>query len=143
MNIFQEESTRLRNRLLVLEYEDDYIGPTSFLSEHDASSSSSGSSATLHSREDDHHHSPSTTVTIEYGPMTVATHKRRSADFKVLEQKTRSFEVQVQELKKTLDQEREDHQKSLVEFRMRMHDKCFKLEQEVQAAKARKRTKNG
>ncbi|KAK3804918.1 MAG: hypothetical protein J3Q66DRAFT_393588 [Benniella sp.] len=125
----QEEATRLRNRLLVLEYEDDYIGPSSHFSESDVHTNHSSA------EEDDNNSNPSTMVTIDYGPMTVAAHKRRSGDFKILEQKARSFEAQIQGLKKTIEQEREDHQKALVEFRMRLHDKCVRLEHEAQAAK--------
>ncbi|KAF9939661.1 hypothetical protein BGZ65_009902 [Modicella reniformis] len=67
--------------------------------------------------------------------MTAAVHKRRSGDFKMLEQKARSFEVQIQQLKGSLEKERQDYQKALVEFRMRMQDRCLKLEHEVHAGK--------
>ncbi|KAF9363245.1 hypothetical protein BGX34_004557 [Mortierella sp. NVP85] len=90
----QEEAIRLRNRLLVLEYEGDYIGPSSLFSESDVHTNQSSA------EEDDNNSDPSTMVTIDYGPMTVVAHKRRSGDFKILEQKARSFEAQIRGLKK-------------------------------------------
>ncbi|KAG0033360.1 hypothetical protein BGZ82_006134 [Podila clonocystis] len=112
LKMSQDEVARLRRRLLVLEYEDGYVGPTSLLN-----------------------HDPSASRVPEYGPMTVATHKRRSADFKILEMKALNYEHQLQGMAHTLETERQDHQKDLVEFRMRMHAKVVKLEEEVQAAK--------
>lgn len=67
--------------------------------------------------------------------MTVATHKRRSADFKIMEMKAQNYEHQIQDLVRALETERQGHQKDLVEFRMRMHAKVVKLEEEIQAAK--------
>ncbi|KAI9238349.1 MAG: hypothetical protein BYD32DRAFT_460757 [Podila humilis] len=112
LNTSQEEVARLRRRLLVLEYEDGYIGPTSLLNDD-----------------------PSEPIVPENGPMTVATHKRRSADFKILAMKAQNYEHQIQGLVRALETERQGHQKDLVEFRMRMHTKVVKLEEEVQAAK--------
>ncbi|KAF9402849.1 hypothetical protein BGZ94_004790, partial [Podila epigama] len=108
----KEEVTRLRNRLLVLEYEDGYIGPTSFLSDYTSFSKPP-----------------------EIGPMTVANHKRRSADFKMLEQQIVNYEHKMREFERTLEAERQGHQKEIVDFRLRMHSKVAKLEEQVQAAK--------
>ncbi|KAF9315932.1 hypothetical protein BG003_002524 [Podila horticola] len=112
LNASQDEVARLRRRLLALEYEDGYVGPTSLLNAD-----------------------PSVSRAPENGPMTVATHKRRSADFKILEMTKLNYEHQIQGLARALETERQDHQKDLVEFRMRMHAKVVKLEEEVQAAK--------
>ncbi|KAF8970262.1 hypothetical protein BGZ46_010536 [Entomortierella lignicola] len=138
----RDEVTRLRNRLLILEYEDGYVGPSTFLSEGDITSNSSSNYNGYITNDDNNNdsnnlssHRASTAIAIEQGPMTIATHKRRSADFMVLEKKAQSFEAQVQELKRLLETERQERQRDLVESRMRMHEKCVKLEQEVQAAK--------
>ncbi|KAG0349648.1 hypothetical protein BG005_010848 [Podila minutissima] len=112
LNTSQDEVARLRRRLLVLEYEDGYVGPTSLLND--------GLSAP---------------IAPENSPMTVATHKRRSADFKILEMRAQDYEHQLQGLVRALETERQDHQKDFVEFRMRMHIKVAKLEEEIQAAK--------
>ncbi|KAG0025297.1 hypothetical protein BGZ81_007258 [Podila clonocystis] len=112
LNMSQDEAARLRRRLLVLEYEDGYVGPTSLLNDD-----------------------PSASKVPESGPMTVATHKRRSADFKILETKALNYEHQLQDLTRALETERQEHQKDLIEFRMQMHAKVIKLEEEVQAAK--------
>ncbi|KAG0346623.1 hypothetical protein BG004_001244 [Podila humilis] len=108
----QEEVARLRKRLLVLEYEDGYKGPTSFINDE-----------------------LSLVAEPEHGPMTVASHKRRSNDFNILELKARNCDKRIQELDRALEMERQEHQKDLVDFRMRMHAKVAKLEEEVQAAK--------
>ncbi|KAF9104944.1 hypothetical protein BGX27_009875 [Mortierella sp. AM989] len=145
----REEVTRLRNRLLILEYEDGYTGPNTFLSEGDITSNSSCSNNVYNiSTNDDNNSSKdgngnsnsnsrraSTSVTIGYGPMTIAAHKRRSGDFMTLEKKAQSFEAQVQELQRLLEIEKQDRQRDLMDSRMRMHEKCVKLEQEAQAAK--------
>ncbi|KAF9357892.1 hypothetical protein BGX26_002894 [Mortierella sp. AD094] len=143
LNSSREEVTRLRNRLLILEYEDGYVGPSTLLSEGDITSSSS--SNTGYNINDDNNindgdgsninYRGSTSVTIEYGPISVAAHKRRSGDFMILEKKAQSFEAQVQELKQMLEAEKQERQRDLMDAIMRMHEKCVKLEQEVQAAK--------
>ncbi|KAF9154020.1 hypothetical protein BG015_002106 [Linnemannia schmuckeri] len=126
----QEEATRLRNRLLVLEYEDGYIGPTAFLR---SPTTISTSSSPLDYHNDPHNQC--TTIAIEQGPMTVDTHKRRSGDFRVMEQRAQSFEGQVQELKRTMEKLRQDHCKDLAELRMKLGAKCSKLEHDAHAAK--------
>ncbi|KAF9180860.1 hypothetical protein BGZ50_005868 [Haplosporangium sp. Z 11] len=159
LGISQEEVDRLRSRLLVLEYEDGYVGPSSLLTPPVASTS--GELKTVHDHEEYHrqgqkqHHYQSLISTasgqsyhterntgknthlaaIKYGPMTVENHKRRSTDFRILEQRAQSFERAIQELKRNLETERQSHQRDLVDFRMRMNDKCVILEQQIQAAK--------
>ncbi|KAF8942392.1 hypothetical protein BGZ47_006529 [Haplosporangium gracile] len=130
LHVSQEEVTRLRNRLLVLEYEDGYVGPTAFLHSPTSTATSSSSS--------DYYKDPRnqcTTISIEYGPMTVDTHKRRSGDFRVMEQRAQSFEGQVQELKRAMEKLRQDHCKDLTELRMKLGAKCSKLEHDAHAAK--------
>ncbi|KAF9934208.1 hypothetical protein FBU30_002901 [Linnemannia zychae] len=122
----QEEVTRLRSRLLVLEYEDGYVGPTAFISSTPASPTSSPYYDT---------NNPSTTIAIEHGPITVNSHKRRSGDFKIMEQRAQKFETQVEELKRTMEKERQGFQKDLVELRMKLGARCSKLEHDVHAAK--------
>ncbi|KAI8604882.1 hypothetical protein EDD21DRAFT_365085 [Dissophora ornata] len=126
LNNSQDEATRLRDRLLILEYEDGYVGPSSLLPE---SGNYNLNDDTLSLND------PSTSVMIEYGPMTVASHKRRSGDFKSLEMKAKSLEAQIQILKKALETERQERQTDVVDFKTKMQQKCAKLEQEVQAAK--------
>lgn len=125
----QEEVTRLRNRLLVLEYEDEYVGPTAFLP----------SPTTTSSTSDYNHlsdpHNPCAAIAIEHGPMTVNSHKRRSGDFRIMEQRAQSFEGQVQELKKVMEKLRQDQGKDLAELRMKFEAKSSKLEHDVHAAK--------
>ncbi|KAF9550555.1 hypothetical protein EC957_000229 [Mortierella hygrophila] len=107
----QEEVTRLRNRLLVLEYEDGYVGPTAFLP----------SPTTSFTPDYNHLSDPyihSTTIAIEHGPITVNSHKRRSGDFRIMEQRAQSFEGQVQELKKAMEKLKQDQGKDLAELRM-------------------------
>ncbi|KAG0245596.1 hypothetical protein BG011_002753, partial [Mortierella polycephala] len=159
LGISQEEVDRLRSRLLVLEYEDGYIGPSTFLTPSAATTSdelepnhdheeyrhygqkqhryrssiptASGQNYHTERNTDKHTH----VVAIEYGPITVENHKRRSTDFRVLEQRAQSFEKAIQELKRSLETERQNHQRDLVDFRMRMNEKCVTLEQQIQASK--------
>ncbi|KAI1295892.1 hypothetical protein EDD11_007700 [Mortierella claussenii] len=139
LNTSQAEVHRLRSRLLILEYEDGYIGPSSLLPEGESSLQDADNENDISFYDSiaagPGSDNPSTVVTIEYGPMTVATHKRRSNDFKALQIKAQSFEQQVQELKKLLETEKQDRQRELIDFRMKMNDKCVKLQQEMQAAK--------
>lgn len=123
----QEEVTRLRNRLLVLEYEDGYVGPAAFLP-----------SPTTTSFKSDHLSDPynhCTAIAIEHGPMTVNSHKRRSGDFRILEQRAQSFEGQVHELKRTMEKLRQDQEKDIAELKMKFGAKCSKLEHDFHAAK--------
>ncbi|KAF9132236.1 hypothetical protein BGX30_012725 [Mortierella sp. GBA39] len=125
----QEEVTRLRNRLLVLEYEDEYVGPTAFLS----SPTTTSFAPDYNHLSDPYNHS--TTIAIEHGPITVNSHKRRSGDFRIMEQRAQSFEGQVQELKKAMEKSKQDQGKDLAELRMKFGAKCSKLEHDVHAAK--------
>ncbi|KAF9293204.1 hypothetical protein BGZ88_005666 [Linnemannia elongata] len=120
----QEEVTRLRNRLLVLEYEDGYVGATAFLP-----------SSTSDYNHPGDPYNPCTTIAIEHGPMTINSHKRRSGDFRIMEQRAQSFEGQVQELKRAMEKLRQDQGKELAELRMKFGAKCSKLEHDVHAAK--------
>ncbi|KAG0044264.1 hypothetical protein BGZ83_010496 [Gryganskiella cystojenkinii] len=130
----QEEVKRLRTRLLALEYEDGYVGPTSFLP---ASSDNynPNNNSNVPSRPLANNKYRDSSVTIEMEPMTVTSHKRRSNDFHIMELKAQTFESQVQELMKVLELERQDRHKDFSELKMRMHAQCSKLEHEVQAAK--------
>ncbi|KAG0235229.1 hypothetical protein BGW42_005693 [Actinomortierella wolfii] len=153
----QDEARRLRERLMALEYEDGYTG-SSFNDrttshsedEHDdddydddvddddqvdEDDDIESQRQSRHRRRRSRHHVHGIRLTSEPGPMTLATHKRRSQDFQQLEQRALSYEQRVAELLKQLEQERAEHQQVLVEFRMRMHDKCLKLEEQVQQAK--------
>ncbi|KAF9974164.1 hypothetical protein BGZ73_002472 [Actinomortierella ambigua] len=149
----QDEARRLRERLMVLEYEDDYTGPSQRDGQHQAVSYSEDEEEE-DDYDDDHgvggnddlekqqsrrdrpqrqRRRPG--LTSQPGPMTMATHKRRSHDFQRLEHRLQAYEQQVTALLKQLEQERADHQQVLIEFRMRMHNKCLKLEEQVQQAK--------
>ncbi|KAG0240866.1 hypothetical protein BGW41_006621 [Actinomortierella wolfii] len=153
----QDEARRLRERLMALEYEDGYTG-SSFNDrttshsedEHDdddydddvddddqvdEDDDIESQRQSRHRRRRSRHHVHGIRLTSEPGPMTLATHKRRSQDFQQLEQRALSYEQQVAELLKQLEQQRAEHQQVLVEFRMRMHNKCLKLEEQVQQAK--------
>ncbi|KAF9910724.1 hypothetical protein EC991_005709 [Linnemannia zychae] len=132
----QEEVNRLRNRLLVLEYEDGYVGPTAFLHDSYHLTLATSPSATLSPSSSDYDPmNPSTTIAIEHGPMTVNTHKRRSGDFKVMEQRAQVFEFQVQELKQMMEKQRAGHCQDLAELRAKLGARCTKLEHDVHAAK--------
>ncbi|KAG0279975.1 hypothetical protein BGZ95_011719 [Linnemannia exigua] len=132
----QEEVTRLRNRLLVLEYEDGYVGPTAFLSDSPHNHTLLNSPTASSSSSFDHNPTnPSTTITIEHGPMTVDTHKRRSGDFRLMEQRAQGFEAQVQELKRIMEKERLGYCKDLADLRIKMEARYTKLEHDVHAAK--------
>ncbi|KAF9160549.1 hypothetical protein DFQ26_005396 [Actinomortierella ambigua] len=160
----QDEARRLRERLMVLEYEDDYIGPSQHDRQvhrshsenddddddyYDVDGDSSGDGVVLgdnddlesqqqrHRRRRRHgdHDDGDLQLSSQPGPMTLATHKRRSHDFQRLEHRLNAYEKQVPALLKQLEQERADHQQVLIEFRMRMHNKCLKLEEQVQQAK--------
>lgn len=122
----QEEVTRLRNRLLVLEYEDGYVGATAFLS-----------SSTSDYNHPGDPYNPCTTIAIEHGPMTINSHKRRSGDFRIMEQRAQSFEGQVHELKRAMEKLKQDQGKDLAELRMKFGAKCSKLEHDVHAAKVK------
>lgn len=67
--------------------------------------------------------------------MTVYTHKRRSGDFRIMEQRAQSFEGQVQELKRAMEKLKQDQSKDLADLRMKLGAKCSKLEHDVHAAK--------
>ncbi|KAF9573980.1 hypothetical protein EC968_007666 [Mortierella alpina] len=129
----QEEADRLRSRLLVLEYEEGYHGPSSFLPDDNASDRSSSSIS--HTGSNSSHRGSSVSISIEHGPMTVDTHRRRSADFTLLEQRAQSFEALVQDLRRTLELERQQHQRELKTIRMQSQAKFDKLEHDLQAAK--------
>jgi len=145
LNSSQEEVTRLRNRLVTLEYEDGWVGSSSFLPTNNSNNSneSSSSASSFASAPNEYQSSNSQrsqysdSTTIDVGPMTVATHKRRSQDFHMMELKAQSFEGQVQELMRVLELERKDRQKDFAEFKMRMQAQCSKLEHEAQAAKVK------
>ncbi|KAG0267319.1 hypothetical protein DFQ27_008879 [Actinomortierella ambigua] len=160
----QDEARRLRERLMVLEYEDDYIGPSQHDRQvhrshsenddddddyYDVDGDSSGDGVVLGDNDDlesqqqrhrrrrrrGDHDDGDLQLSSQPGPMTLATHKRRSHDFHRLEHRLNAYEKQVPALLKQLEQERADHQQVLIEFRMRMHNKCLKLEEQVQQAK--------
>ncbi|KAG0199843.1 hypothetical protein BGX28_006970 [Mortierella sp. GBA30] len=145
----QEEADRLRSRLLVLEYEDGYVGPSSFLPDDEigdlsmsmSSSSSSIDSLTKNKEQNEHvlgngDRGSSVSIPIEiFTPITIDSHKRRSADFKILEQRTQSLETIIQELRTTLESERQEHQRGLIESRSQMQTQYTKLEEQLQAAK--------
>ncbi|KAF9280402.1 hypothetical protein BGZ68_007244 [Mortierella alpina] len=136
LNASQEEADRLRSRLLVLEYEEGYHGPSSFLpDDNNASDMSSCSSSSSHTGSNSSNRGSSVSIAIEHGPMTVDTHRRRSADFTILEQRTQSFEALVHDLKRTLELERQQHQKELKTIRMQSQARFDKLEHDIQAAK--------
>ncbi|KAF9948037.1 hypothetical protein BGZ72_009991 [Mortierella alpina] len=129
----QEEADRLRNRLLVLEYEEGYHGPSSFLPDDNASDMSSSTGS--HTGSNSSNRGSSVSIAIEHGPMTVDTHRRRSADFTILEQRAQSFEALVQDLRRTLELERQQHQKELKTIRMQSQARFDRLEHDIQAAK--------
>ncbi|KAG0370266.1 hypothetical protein BGX24_002074 [Mortierella sp. AD032] len=131
----QEEVTRLRNRLLVLEYEDGYVGPTAFLPDSPHTHTLPNSPTTSSSSSDYDLTNPSITIAIEHGPMTVNTHKRRSGDFQMMEQRAQGFEAQVQELKRIMEKERLGYFKDLADLRFKMEARCTKLDHDVHAAK--------
>ncbi|KAF9942975.1 hypothetical protein BGZ67_008606 [Mortierella alpina] len=137
LNASQEEADRLRSRLLVLEYEEGYHGPSSFLPDDNTSdmSSSSSSSGSSHTGSNSSNRGSSVSIVIEHGPMTVDTHRRRSADFTLLEQRAQSFEALVQDLRRTLELERQQHQRELKSIRMQSQARLDKLEHDIQAAK--------
>lgn len=127
----QEEVTRLRNRLLVLEYEDGYVGPTAFIPSPTSTSFQLPSTSDFYNDPSN----PCAAIAIEHGPMTVNTHKRRSGDFRIMEQRAQTFEGQVQELKQAMEKLKQDHFKDLTDLRMKLGVKCSKLEHDVHAAK--------
>ncbi|KAF9966586.1 hypothetical protein BGZ70_001895 [Mortierella alpina] len=137
LNASQEEADRLRSRLLVLEYEEGYHGPSSFLPDDSVSGASSPNSSRNSSRtgSNSSHRGSSVSIAIEHGPMTVDTHRRRSADFTLLEQRAQSFEALVQDLRRTLELERQQHQRELKTIRMQSQARFDKLEHDLQAAK--------
>ncbi|KAF9127380.1 hypothetical protein BGW39_005917 [Mortierella sp. 14UC] len=130
----QEEVTRLRNRLLVLEYEDGYVGPTVFLPDSHQLTLTTTTSPTS-SSPGDHPANPSTTIAIEHKSMTINAHMRRSGDFKVMEQRAQGFESQVQELKRMIEKQRMGHCQDLADLRAKLGARCTKLENDVHAAK--------
>ncbi|KAF9904869.1 hypothetical protein BX616_001144, partial [Lobosporangium transversale] len=150
----QEEAMRLRNRLLSLEYDNSYVGLTAFLpgnsdtnnnsnDNNNNNNNNNNNSNSINNSEDSFFSedtiqdsgSPSVNPSIGYGPITIAAHKRRSDDSRIMERKSQALENQVHDLKRLLETEKQNRQRDLMEFRRKMHEKCAKLERELQAAK--------
>ncbi|KAF9410060.1 hypothetical protein BGZ76_005576 [Entomortierella beljakovae] len=53
----------------------------------------------------------------------------------MLEKRAQSFEEKVHELKRLMETERQANRQELMDLRLRLNDKCSKLEQEAQASK--------
>jgi signal transduction histidine kinase len=67
--------------------------------------------------------------------MTINTHKRRSGDFKLMEQRAQGLESQVQELKRLMEKKQMGHCQDLANLRAKLGERCSKLEHDLHAAK--------